>query len=152
MDLEDGAAFVVVGEIDEEEFIEAAAAEEFRGEAGDVIGRCDDEDGRGVFLEPGEEASDDAGDGGIGGGFGVEAGEGLVDFFEPQDGRCDCLHGVEDFAEVLLGGAAGRFEEGREIHADQRKPEQPRDGLGAQAFSAALNARQEDALGIGDSA
>ena len=56
-------AFGEVGEVNEEDFVEAAFAEEFGGEGGDIVGGGDDEDGFGFFLHPAEEGAEDAGGG-----------------------------------------------------------------------------------------
>src|SRR5688572_12054847 len=57
MDGEDFLALVQAGEVDKEDFVEAAFAEEFGRERGNVVGGGDDKNRRGFFAEPGEEGA-----------------------------------------------------------------------------------------------
>ena len=105
-----------------------------------------------MFLQPGEEAADDAGHGAVAAGLFLKAGEGLVDFLQPEHRGGDGLHQVQHFAKVLLRRAALLLQQIREVHPHQREAEEAGDRLGAEALAATLHTGEEDSLGVGDAA
>ncbi len=120
VDAEDVAAFLGGGEVDEEDFVEASLAEQFRGQFGDIVGGGDDEDGGGFFGEPGEEGAEDTGGGAAVGGAGAAgAGEGFVDFVDPEDGGGDGFGDGDGTADVFLGGSDEGAEHAAHVEAEE---------------------------------
>jgi len=60
MDLEDLAAGITAGQVDEEDFIESPLAHEFGRQGLDVVGGGDDKDGLVVVLHPGQQLAEHA--------------------------------------------------------------------------------------------
>ena len=60
MNFDNGFTLSGAGEIDEEYLVETTFTEEFRGQHGDVVSGCDNEDRASFFLKPGNEGTEDA--------------------------------------------------------------------------------------------
>ena len=84
---EDLGAGFEIGEVDEEDFVEAAFAQQFGGQGFDIVSGGDEEDGGLVLLHPGEEGAEHAlGEAAVGGLAGGR-GEAFFDFVDPQNYR-----------------------------------------------------------------
>ena len=96
VDAPDVGAFAGVGQVDEEDLVEAALAHQLGRQLADVVGRGDDEDRRLLLLQPGDEAAEDAGRrAGVADVAGADAGEALLDLVDPQHHRRDALGGPD---------------------------------------------------------
>jgi len=147
VDGEDLLARVLGGQIDEEDLVEAAFAEEFGRQGLDVVGGGDHEDGGGVLLHPsqhgGEHASGEAAvDALVGGG-----GHGLFDLVDPEDEWGHAFGLMEGLTEAAFGLADVAVVEGAHIHTEEGPSPCGGDGFGGEAFAGALDAEHEDAFG-----
>ena len=82
VDAEDLAPLGLGGQIDEEDLVEAALAQQLGRQVADVVGRGDDEHRRGLLREPGQERAEDAR-----GGAAVAAGRALASRRRPCRSR-----------------------------------------------------------------
>ncbi len=132
VDAENLRAGVGDGEIDEEDFVEAAFAEELGGEGFDVVGGGDEEDGGGVLLHPGEEGAEHAFGEAAVDGLGGGGGEAFFDFVDPED---DGGHGLgleERGIEAAFGFADEAVEEDGGIEAQEGSCPGGGDGFGGE--------------------
>src|SRR5580704_10143396 len=85
VDAQDRLALGGVGQVDEEDLVEAALAQQLRRQRGEVVGRRDDEYVRALLLQPREEGAEQApAEPAVG--VAVAAGrDALLDLVDPQD-------------------------------------------------------------------
>ena len=145
----DGLPRLPVRQVDEEDFVEAALADELGREAGDVVGGGDHEDVTATVLQPGEEGAEDPpGDAAVL--LAPGGGKRLLDLVDPEDDRSHALRGAERALEVLLAVADVLVVEQAGVEAQQGEGPLIRDRLGAEALPASGDPQEEDTLGEGE--
>ena len=127
--------FLFGGEIDEEDFIEAAFADHLCRKQIDAIGGGRDKKASRLFLHPGQEESENASE--IGSAFAALRRQSHLDFIKPDDGRRNRLDGAACLDErgIRISMAPGKHF--AHFDAVERKPEAGGDCLHRQAFAAA---------------
>ena len=125
MDADDVLPLVEVGEIDEEEFVEASSPQHFRRQVLDRVRRGHDEDGLLNLGHPGQECADEPEHGRIGTTARVtfHSCESLLHFVEPQHGRGDRLDEMQHAAQVPFRFAALIAEQRADVEPNQREAE-----------------------------
>ena len=133
---------VRLGQVDEEDFVEAALAQQFGRQVLDLVGGGHQEHRRLALGHPGQQVAQHpprhpavalAR-------IGAHA---LFDLVDPQHARRQLVGRGQRGAQVLFGLAVVFGVQGAEIQAQQRYPEAAGDGLGQQRLAAALHAQQQ---------
>ena len=131
VDVEDFFALFEVRKIDEENFVEAAFAHEFRRELGDVVGGGHEEDRFGFVLHPGEEGGEDAGRGAaVVGARAAHSGEAFLEFVDPEDARGEGFGDADGAAHVFFALTDERAEDATDVHFEHRQVVGGGDGFG----------------------
>ncbi len=122
MDRKNFVSFLFGRQVDEEGLVQTALAEEFRGQVAHVVGRGDEEDGRLLLLEPCEKhAQHTRGGAAVAVAVAGCAGEGLLDFVDPEhDGR-DALGNLDGAPHVLLRTADVLLKNAAHVQSQQRE-------------------------------
>ena len=125
MDADDVFAFVEVGKIDEEQFIEATATQHFRRQVLDRVRGGDGEDGLLNLGHPRQERSHETEHRWIRTTSRVtfHAREALLHFVEPQDRRRDRLDEMQHAAQISLGFTALVAEQRADVEPNQGEAE-----------------------------
>ena len=148
-DVPDGTAFVLIGQVDEPEFVPPPFAQHLRWQLADVVGSGDDEHGLGLVLQPVEHGSEYPGAGAAVGGA-ARAGrsaKAFLDLVDPQHAGADRLGGGDDAAKVSFRLTDQATKQATGIKLEQRNAEHAGGGFGSQAFAGAGNAEHEHAFG-----
>ena len=147
MDVEDLPPLRRGGQVDEEDLVEAALAEQLGRELLDPVRGGDHEHRRGLLLQPGEERAEHAGGhAAVGHPGGLRSREPLLDLVHPEHHRGDALRHPDRLAEVLLRGADEPAEDPAHVEPQERQAPLRRDRLGGEALPAALHAEEEEPL------
>ena len=133
------APFLVVGEIDEPEFIPPAFAEKLGRELADVVGGGDHEDGFRFFLEPVQHGAEypRAGAAISGAARTTHTAEAFLDFVDPENAEADRLGGLDDTAEIGFGLADESAEQLSSIELEKRNTKDAGGGFRSEAFAGA---------------
>jgi len=145
MDGEDISAGGLDRQIDEEDFIESALAEQFRRKGLDVVGGGDEEDGGGVFLHPCQQRSEHPLRESAVGASTCGGGESFFDFVDPEDDRSHHLRLSQCVAKAALGFSDIAVVQGSRVHSQERPLPRGGDGLGAKTLACPLNAEHQNA-------
>jgi hypothetical protein len=147
VNLEDLATDRLRGQVDEEDFVEASFAQQFRRKHVDAVRGRDNEDLLPLLLHPGQERADDAGGGAAITAVGTaHASEAFFDFIDPEHARLEGRGNLQSGADVAFGLANDTAEDLAEVEAQQRIAPLFGDGLGDEAFTATLHAKEHDAF------
>ena len=148
VDLQDLAADGLGGQVDEEDLVEAAFAQQFRREHVDTVRGRDDEDLLLLLLHPGQQGAHDAGGGAaVAAIAAAHAGETFLDLIDPEHARLERGRDLQGGADVAFGLADDAAEHLAEVEAQQRVAPFLGDGFGDEALAATLDAEEHDALG-----
>ncbi len=131
-------------QVEKEYLVEAPAPQQFRRQAGNVVGGGDDEYRLGFLLHPRQDGAEHPQRSAT---VAIAGTEPLFDLVDPQDtGR----HGFGQFERapgIFFRLSDQVAEQGTDVEPQQRQTPQRGDGLGRQRFAAAGNADQSYALG-----
>ena len=141
MDPEDLGALRRARQVDEEELVEAPAAQQLGRDAGHVVRGRHHEDRRLLLGQPGEEGAEHAARARVARG----GGKALLDLVDPEHRGGERFRHLHGLAQGRLGALGRAAERGREVEPQQREAPLARHRLGAQRFSAALHAEQQQA-------
>ncbi len=144
MDREDLRSLGGGREIDEEDFVEAAAACELRRQVFHFVGGGGHEDGCPPFLQPCQEGAEDPSVSRIG----AAATQPFLDLVDPEDHRGDRFHRADGFVDRMFGGRRG--EDFGEIEANEREREDVSGGFADERFAAALHPAHEHSAWLGE--
>ena len=124
-------ALQLVGQIDEEHFIEPSFAQELGREFGNIVGGRHHEHRFFLFLHPAQErAEHPGGSAAISGTTRLAAGETLFDFIDPQHTRRDGLGGLDDGSQVGFRLADDAAEDTAHVESEQWQAERAGRGFG----------------------
>src|SRR6185312_1205047 len=122
MNREDLTAGRRVRQVDEEDLVEPALAQQLRRNRVDVVGGGDDEDGSLALLHPGEErAEQPPPEAGVGLGRAAR-GEDLLDLVDPQNDGSQGFRRFKGVAQVSLGLSDVLVEQASRVEAGERHP------------------------------
>ncbi|MNV10506.1 hypothetical protein D3C71_1010350 [compost metagenome] len=135
---------VGIGQVDEEDLVEAALAQQLGRQLVDLVGGGHDEHRALALGQPGQQVAQDAPRHPA---ILATAGQALLDLVDPQHARGQLLGRGQRLAQVLLGLAVVLVIQAAKVQPQQRHPEAGRRGLGQHRLAAALHAQQQHALG-----
>src|SRR6266702_4279132 len=144
MDSENRRARGIVRQIDEENLIEPALANQLRRQRGDVVCRGDHKNPCTLLGEPCEEGAEHPPRCAA---VTLAVGERFFDLVDPQHARCERLRRLQRLAQILLGLAVPLAVERPEIEPYERYTENPRRRACREALAATLHAQEQHALG-----
>ena len=148
VNLEDLAADGLRWQVDEEDLVEPAFAQQFRREHVDAVRGRDDEDLLLLLLHPGQQGAYDAGGrAAVAAIAAAHAGEAFLDLIDPEHARLEGGRDLQGGADVPFGLADDAAEHLAEVETQKRVAPFLGDGLGDEALAAALDAEEHDALG-----
>ena len=147
VDGEDLFALFQLRQVDEEDFVEAALAQELRRQGAHIVGGGDEEDRLGLFLHPGEKGAEDAGGGAaVAHSPAAGAGEALLHLVHPQAARGERFGDADGLAHVLLALADETAKDAAHIELEHRELVGAGDRFGNERLAAALHADHQHAF------
>ena len=145
VDGENGAALWFGRQVHEKDLVESAFAQELGRRVLEIVGGGDDKNRVLLFLEPGEECTEQSSTQPTILVAAALHGHRFLDFVDPEDGRRHRLGHRDGFAEVLFRLADVFVEQPAGVQLEQRKPPLPSDDLGRERLAAPLNPDDKDA-------
>ena len=134
-----------IGQVDEEDLVEAPLAHQLRRQRLDVV-RVATRNTRllrsAIQVSSVPSTRRDSPPSAV-----VPSGDALLDLVDPQHARRHRVGGLQRLAQVALGLAEELVVQRAEVEPHQRHAPRARDRLGGEALAAALHAEQHDALG-----
>ncbi len=143
MDAQDLAADCRVRQIDEEDLVEPALADQLRRQRRDVVGRRDDEDLRFALGQPRQEGAEHPARNAA---VAVAGRQAFLDFVYPQHARRHDAGRCQRLAQVALRLADVLVVDRAEVQPQQRHTVDAGCGARRDALAAALHAEQQHAL------
>ena len=136
------------GQVDKENFIEAALAHKLRRQLFDVIGGGDDENGGFLFLHPGNEAAEYASLRAAVSLHAADASKALIHLIDPEDAGGHGFGNLDHFPGSRFRFADITTHQPADIQPEQRHMPLLADGLGAERLAGALNTDDKNTLGV----